>query len=668
MRSTICRLSQCFHLYLFVLIAGALVGAGCGAAMARAQTFDATNLHGPVDMAAKWLIQAGDNPAWAEPGFDDSKWTPFDTSTSVKNVFTTNHPEVVWYRLHVKVVPSETGLALAEWNTSSAFDIFVNGERLIHSGEVAPFVPYTQNGRLVKRIPDQQIATGNLLIALRVHISKTEWGSTGPGFFSSNLTLGQESALDDHVWLSVIGQNALNWVSKFSGLGLGIVALALFAAQRQQKEYLWIFLQFLCLAAAFPLDVYGYFHNVPANLMLIRPPLGIASLFFQFLMYLAILRIRFSWWLRAFFAVSVVGVVISSAGQTLGSASLLASIAALTPVLILLCVVLPVILVIHWRRGNGEAGILLIPAILTSLVIYVQITLGILAQIPALLALAGRAANAFFNFHAGPILLDFQEITTLLYILSLAIIMILRSTRITRQQAQLEAEMAAAREVQQVILPDQMEKMPGYQIESIYQPAQEVGGDFFQIIAHKSDASLLIVAGDVVGKGLKAGMLVALLVGAIRSSAETTEEPLKLLEALNRRLMGRGDAQATCLAMRISSDGSVTLANAGHIAPYLNGEPVNVEGSLPLGMIEDAKFSELKFSLSGHDRLMLMSDGIVEARDTEGKLFGFGRVHELLSTSCSAAEVALAAKQFGQEDDISVISVTRTEELNAAIA
>ena len=664
MRSTICRLSQCFHLYLFVLIAGALVGA----CVAHAQTFDATNLHGPVDMAAKWLIQAGDNPAWAEPGFDDSRWTPFDTSTSLKSVFTTSRPEVVWYRLHAKVVPAETGLALAEWNTSSAFDIFVNGERLIHSGEVAPFVPYTQNGRLVKRIPDQQIATGNLVIALRVHISKTEWGSTGPGFFSSNLTLGQESALDDHVWLSVIGQNALNWVSKFSGLGLGIVALALFAAQRQQKEYLWIFLQFLCLAAAFPLDVYGYFHNVPANLMLIRPPLGIASLFFQFLMYLAILRIRFSWWLRAFFAVSVVGVVISSAGQTLGSASLLASIAALTPVLILLCVVLPVILVIHWRRGNGEAGILLIPAILTSLVIYVQVAFGVLAQIPAALPFVNHVGLAIFDLHAGPILLDFQEITTLLYILSLAIIMILRSTRITRQQAQLEAEMAAAREVQQVILPDQMEKMPGYQIESIYQPAQEVGGDFFQIIAHKSDASLLIVAGDVVGKGLKAGMLVALLVGAIRSSAETTEEPLKLLEALNRRLMGRGDAQATCLAMRISSDGSVTLANAGHIAPYLNGEPVNVEGSLPLGMIEDAKFSELKFSLSGHDRLMLMSDGIVEARDTEGKLFGFGRVHELLSTSCSAAEVALAAKQFGQEDDISVISVTRTEELNAAIA
>ncbi len=664
MRSTVCRLSQRFLLSLFVLVAGAFAGAGA----ARAQTFDATNLHGPVDMAAKWLIQAGDNPAWSEPQFDDSRWTPFDTSTSIKTVYITSHPEVVWYRLHVKVVPAETGLALAEWNTSSAFDIFVNGERLIHSGEVAPFVPYTQNGRLIERIPDKQIATGNLVIALRVHISKTEWGSPGPGFYATNLTLGQESALHDHVWLSVIGQNAINWVVKFSGLGLGIVALALFAAQRQQKEYLWIFLQFLCLALAFPFDAYGYFHNLPASLIFIRQPLQIANLFFAFLMYLAILRIRFNWWLRAFFAVTVVGILVSSTGQALGNVSLLGSIATLIPVITLLGVVLPILLVIHWRRGNGEAGILLIPAILNSLVIYVRVTIGVLVQIPALLAWVLRIATAIFDFHAGPILLDLEGLADLLYILSLAIIMILRATRITQQQAQLEAEMAAAREVQQVILPDQMEKMPGYQIESVYQPAQEVGGDFFQIIAHKTDASLLIVAGDVVGKGLKAGMLVALLVGAIRSSAETTEEPLKLLEALNRRLMGRGDAQATCLVMRIRSDGSVTLANAGHIAPYLNGEPVNVEGSLPLGMIEDAKFSELKFSLTGHDRLMLMSDGIVEARDTEGKLFGFGRVHELLSTSCSAAEVAFAAKQFGQEDDISVISVTRTEEQTPAIA
>ena len=110
-------------------------------------------------------------------------------------------------------------------------------------------------------------------------------------------------------------------------------------------------------------------------------------------------------------------------------------------------------------------------------------------------------------------------------------------------------------------------------------------GDIFQIIPHPADGSLLIVAGDVAGKGLKAGMPVALLVGAVRSTAEATTEPLAMLQALNRRLLGRGDAQATCLALRIESDGNVTLANAGHIGPYLNGEAMEVEGSLPLGMM-----------------------------------------------------------------------------------
>jgi serine phosphatase RsbU (regulator of sigma subunit) len=120
--------------------------------------------------------------------------------------------------------------------------------------------------------------------------------------------------------------------------------------------------------------------------------------------------------------------------------------------------------------------------------------------------------------------------------------------------------------------------------------------------------------------------------------------------------------------MRIDADGQVTLANAGHMAPYLNGEPVQVEGSLPLGMLEGAEFSVTHFRLSECDRLMLMSDGIAEATDANGKLFGFQRVHELLRTAGSAAEVATAAQKFGQEDDISVISVTRTGVRTPALA
>ena len=224
----------------------------------------------------------------------------------------------------------------------------------------------------------------------------------------------------------------------------------------------------------------------------------------------------------------------------------------------------------------------------------------------------------------------------------------------------MRTELTQAQEVQQVILPESHLVLPGLAVESEYRPAREVGGDFFQMIPHRADGSLLIVAGDVAGKGLKAGMLVALLVGAIRTAAQYAPDPAAVLSALNLLLMGRSDAQATCLALRISKDGAVTLANAGHIAPYLNGEPLPMEGALPLGIIESAESSLMHFQLHHGDRLMLMSDGVAEATDNGGQLYGFERVHQLLRTAKSAAEVASAAQTFGQEDDISVISITRT--------
>ena len=133
-----------------------------------------------------------------------------------------------------------------------------------------------------------------------------------------------------------------------------------------------------------------------------------------------------------------------------------------------------------------------------------------------------------------------------------------------------------------------------------------------------------------------------------------------MLKALNRRLLGRGDAQATCLALRIGADGSATLANAGHVVPYLNGKPLEIEGSLPLGVMEGTAFSLMRFKLEERDWLMMMSDGVAEATGPNGELFGFERILDLLRITTSAADVATAAQRFGQEDDISVVSVTRT--------
>jgi hypothetical protein len=266
--------------------------------------------------------------------------------------------------------------------------------------------------------------------------------------------------------------------------------------------------------------------------------------------------------------------------------------------------------------------------------------------------------------------INLGQIATLLLALIIALLLLRRLLQSVKRQREMALDVKQAQEVQQVILPDARLALPGLAIESEYRPAREVGGDFFQIIPHKTDSSVLIVAGDLTGKGLKAGMLVALLVGAVRSTAEMDSVPAVILAALNRRLLGRGDAQATCLALRIDEDGGATLANAGHMAPYLTGEPLPMEGALPLGMFAGAESSVMRFQLKVGDRLMVMSDGVAEATDANGRLFGFERVNDLMRTARTAAEVAGAgaAQSFGQEDDISVISVTRTvvSELAAA--
>lgn len=662
-------LSRAARRFLFAALL-VLIGLLLGTRSSQAQTFDATHLPGPQDLATTWLVHAGDDPAYAQPGFDDSNWQPFNSATSLKNTIKDTRPSVVWYRLHVNVDPHDSHLALLEFQLGDAFQVYINGERLLQVGSVDPFVSYSQSARLIRRIPAAQIATGHLVIAVRVHISRLTWDRAYPGLYAKNLTLGQESALREHAWLAVLGDSLIWWFTMFSGLGLGLVALSLFAAQRTQREYLWIFLSYAFLAALSALDCYELFHTLPAAWIIFAVGVfGILSNIFYLLILLAILKIPFSGWPRIAVAVAAAAVAVSLALQVSGHTTTLADLLGGAPMVILLSGILPVLLVIHWRRGNAEAGILLIPVLLLSLKDYVLNVLAlIIAEVPGLAHTAFRVRAAIFGAHIGPILLNWVAIFDLLNLLSLAIIIILRSTRISRQQALLETEVAAAQQVQQVILPLQQETVPGFLVESIYKPAQQIGGDFFQIVPDKTDNSILIVAGDVTGKGLKAGMLVALLVGAIRSTAETAREPLAMLEALNRRMLGRGDAQATCLALKVHKDGTAVLANAGHLPPYLNGEPLPMEGALPLGVVDGADFSVMHFHLHEGDRLVLISDGIAEATDATGQLFGFDRVVELLRTRQTVEQVAIAAQNFGQEDDITVLSLTRQHAIEKVVS
>ena len=225
------------------------------------------------------------------------------------------------------------------------------------------------------------------------------------------------------------------------------------------------------------------------------------------------------------------------------------------------------------------------------------------------------------------------------------------------EKAILDSEMAAAREVQQVIVPEADESFPGYAVESVYKPAQQVGGDFFQILPVEG-GGLLIVLGDVAGKGLPAAMLVSMLVGSIRILADVTHDPALILRKLDDRLVGRSRGGfSTALAAFIAEDGRVTIANAGHLSPYLDGREIELKGALPLGIVSGTQYESTSFELLAGSRLTFYSDGVVEAQNTKGELFGFERAQAMSREP--AAEIARSAVEFGQSDDITVVTIER---------
>jgi serine phosphatase RsbU (regulator of sigma subunit) len=226
----------------------------------------------------------------------------------------------------------------------------------------------------------------------------------------------------------------------------------------------------------------------------------------------------------------------------------------------------------------------------------------------------------------------------------------------------MEQELKSARELQQVLIPETLPELPGFAITSAYHPAQEVGGDFFQIIPLEGElaGSTLILVGDVSGKGLRAAMTVSLIVGTIRTLAKFAPRPAELLSELNQRLCGRLQGGfTTCLAMIMNRDGRCIIASAGHPAPYLNQREINLPGALPLGILPNQLYSEREIDLREGDHFALYTDGLIEARNEGGEIYSFDRLNSLFASNPGAAEATQAAVDFGQEDDITVLTLTR---------
>jgi sigma-B regulation protein RsbU (phosphoserine phosphatase) len=294
-----------------------------------------------------------------------------------------------------------------------------------------------------------------------------------------------------------------------------------------------------------------------------------------------------------------------------------------------------------WRRGRPDAGVMLVPFFLAA-------TADSLDTVLDYAVSKHWIAEKFglHEFHLGPIAFPIS----------------------TEEEQRSAAEIEAARSVQAMLIPTQLPSNHNFMLESAYLPANGVGGDFFQVLPLK-DESMLIVVGDVSGKGLQAAMNASTLVGALRN--ELSHDPATVLNRLNNVLLGATsdpggglDARlsqkavasfATCLCARIYPHGEMTIANAGHLHPYRDGREIDLVADLPLGVIPNIQYEQATFQLNVGDRLIFLSDGVVEASNAHGELFGFERTQQVSNES--ARYIAQTAKRFGQTDDITVVSM-----------
>lgn len=270
------------------------------------------------------------------------------------------------------------------------------------------------------------------------------------------------------------------------------------------------------------------------------------------------------------------------------------------------------------------------------------------------IALLNYAGIVPYNVAVGP----FHEHTIALadFVIDSAIFILLSrgAWKAWRARDELRVEFEAAREVQEQLVVPAVD-VPGFRIESAYAPAKQVGGDFFRVLPGE-EGGVLVVVGDVSGKGLKAAMTVSAIMGALHDYSSS--RPAEVLAHLNRVLHGRVGGFVTCCVAAIAREGAMTIANAGNPAPYRNGEEMAVEPGLPLGMLGEASYAETRTQIAPGDRITFVSDGVVEARDKSGALFGFERAAALSVES--AETIAETAQAFGQDDDITVLTLRLT--------
>jgi predicted ester cyclase len=242
-----------------------------------------------------------------------------------------------------------------------------------------------------------------------------------------------------------------------------------------------------------------------------------------------------------------------------------------------------------------------------------------------------------------------------------------------RERERIEQELLVARRIQHASLPKEVPDLEGWEISPYYQPAREVGGDFYDFHL-LSEGRLGLVVGDATGKGVPAALVMSTTCGMLRLAAQSLSSPGVMLQRVNEALCPYipSNMFVTCFyALLDPESGLLRYANAGHDLPYLHhdgdAEELRARG-MPLGLMPGMSYEEKEDSLEVGDSALLYTDGLVEAHDPQREMFGFPRLQGLVSKHAEeeSLEEALLEELYSfvgegweQEDDITLVTLRR---------
>ena len=591
-----------------------------------------------------WRVHQGDDLHFASPAFDDSGWVSMPLNERFRTRFTLPiSGGVFWARLHLRVVQRAFPAGIAFTDTLPLpYVVYVNGRRLAESPGNASGVLQHVNPFTVT-IPFD----GDLTLAFRFSYPAFYLPTKFP---LARVQVGPLHAVELAQQLETLRGFDDNHVAEIVGiglfLGLASFAFVLFGLQRSQPEYLWLALFCLLYGITATMKILVESGTL-AESDLIMLAYRYAGCFAMICSLEFVTRFAQVTWWRSVRTLEALFLVI----PLVGLFSQFRFTASLVLCFVLLLGYMGVCLLRAYQRGVAEVKLLL-----------PFLSLLILVDIFYYASFLSPGTASFPRLHLGSVGVGAEDMTVLFFLAGVMTVVLYRFNRVNREEQHAITEFKSARTLQQSLIPEQPPEIPGFRVASAYLPAQEVGGDFFQVLPLPAAAGALVVLGDVSGKGLEAAMTVAVIVGALRTLAEFTDSPRALMQGLNRRLLDRGAGFSTCIILRLDASGTGIACNAGHLEPYIDGRPVAMDPDLPLGLTADVEYVETAMTLARGQRMTLLTDGVVEAKHPRSaELFGFERT-QAISTH-SAREIVAAAVDFGhagaQADDITVLTILR---------